>query len=211
MKSFLITIALCTVVGLSANCMAQETDTPEVPTSQQSQEVAPGTSQEVAPDVSPMEKIQGKVDEIADTVNKNEKAQEVSAGILQPIYQAAEWFAFPMFYWVAFMLMVAGVVSFAGQVVLAKLFLLLSGSINLKEIIADAMGLLISVVGLVLTTQAATENSDFTRTPFMVLSAAAVGAVLGLVTYWWGQSQEFAARRGERSASKQNSGNRAKM
>ncbi len=209
MKSCLLAIVVCTVVGLSGNCLAQETDNPDVPTSQETKKETADAAPAEGP--STTEKLQDKVDEIADTVNKNETAKDVSAGILQPIYRAAEWIAFPMFYWVAFMLMVAGVVSFAGQVVFAKLFLLLSGSINLKEIIADSMGLLISAIGLVLTTQAATENSEFTRTPFMVISAAAVGALLGLVCYWWGQGQEFAARRGERSAKKPADQSRARM
>lgn len=204
MKSGLIAIIFCTFLCLPGLCLAQETGDPDVPTSQESKE-------DPAPESGTVEKLQGKVDEIADTINQDERARELSAGILQPIYRGAEWIAFPMFYWVAFMLMTAGVVSFAGQIVFAKLFLLLSGSIDLKEIIADSMGFLISATGLILTTQAATENSEFTRTPFMVLSAAAVGVVLGLVTYWWGQSQEFAARRGVRAARKPADQNRTKM
>jgi uncharacterized membrane protein YebE (DUF533 family) len=91
--------------------------------------------------------------------------------------------------------MVAGVVSFAAQLVLSKFFLLFKLSINLKEILSDALGLLISVVGLVLTTQAATQNSNFPESAVAVVSATAVGAVAGLVFYWWGQQQEFKAAR----------------
>jgi len=139
------------------------------------------------------EKIKDQVSEIGKTIDKVPAVQEASAGILQPIYQAAEYIGFPAFYWVAFALMTAGLISFAGQLVFAKLFLLFRLHLNIKEIMADILGLLISVVGLILTTQAATENSEFTRSPIAVISSAAVGVVLGLVFYWWGQSQEFRA------------------
>jgi hypothetical protein len=49
-----------------------------------------------------------------------------------------------------------------------------------------------------LTTQAAAENSTFTQSPFAVLSAAAVGIVVGFLHYRWGQSQELAAVEGRR-------------
>ena len=59
----------------------------------------------------------------------------------------------------------------------------------------DVVGLLISAVGLVLTTQAAAENSaSFVQSPSAVVSAAVVGALLGFVfgvgvvvalTYGW--------------------------
>ena len=101
--------------------------------------------------------------------------------------------AFPSFYWIAFSLMVAGVVSFAFQLVFAKFFLLFKMSVNVKEILGDFLGLLISVVGLVLTTQAATQNSNFAENSVSVLSATILGALLGFVFYWWGQKQEFQA------------------
>ncbi len=55
---------------------------------------------------------------------------------------------------------------------------------------------MISVVGLVLTTQAAAENSTFTQSPAAVLSATAVGAVAGLWFYRKGQRQELEAALG---------------
>ncbi len=139
-----------------------------------------------------------KAAEIAVKIDENEAAREAAAGILQPIYIAAETLAFPAFYWLAFALMAAGVVSFALQLVLGKLVVLSKGSINLKEILSDAISLIISVIGLVLTTQAATENSTFTQSAALVLSSAAVGAVLGLFLYRWGQSLEVSAVAGQR-------------
>ena len=65
---------------------------------------------------------------------------------------------------------------------------------------SDLLGLVISLLGLVLTTQAATENSTFTSSPAAVLSAAVVGALAGLIFYVWGQSTEFAAARRARVA-----------
>lgn len=141
------------------------------------------------------EKLKDNVEELGNTLNEMSTVQDASAGILEPIYQAAEWMAFPSFYWIAFALMVAGVVSFAGQLVFAKLFLLFKASFDIKEILGDALGLIISVVGLVLTTQAATENSGFPDNAIAVVSATAVGALLGIVFYWWGQKQEFKAAR----------------
>ena len=139
-----------------------------------------------------------KVAEIAEQVDQDERAQEVSAGILQPIYQLAEAIAFPAFHWVAFAVMATGVVSFALQIVLAKLAVLMRGSLSFKEILSDALGLVISLTGLVLTTQAAAENSTFTTSPAAVLSASAVGVVAGFVFYLWGQSQELQAAKGRK-------------
>jgi len=139
-----------------------------------------------------------KVSEIARQVDQDERAQEVSAGILDPIYRLAEAMAIPSFHWIAFAFMATGVVSFALQLVLAKLAVLLRGSISLKEVLSDALGFVISVVGLVLTTQAAAENSTFTTSPAAVLSASAVGVIAGFIFYMWGQSQELEAARGRK-------------
>ncbi len=141
---------------------------------------------------------QQKTEEIAEKLDKSEQAQEVTAGILQPIYVLAEAMAFPSFHWVAFTFMTAGVISFALQLVLGKLVVLTKMSLNLKEILSDMLGLIISLIGLVLTTQAAAENSTFTDSPAAVLSAAAVGALIGLVFYWWGQAEEVQAALGRK-------------
>ena len=138
-------------------------------------------------------KLKDQVGEIGNTLNESPAVQEVTAGILEPIYALAQYMAFPSFYWIAFSLMVAGVVSFAFQLVFAKFFLLFKMSVNVKEILGDFLGLLISVVGLVLTTQAATQNSNFADNSVSVLSATILGALLGFVFYWWGQKQEFQA------------------
>ena len=151
---------------------------------------------EAISDSSVAEKLENQVRDIGKTLNESETVQEVSAGILQPIYQAAEWIGFPAFYWIAFAVMVAGVISFAGQLVFAKFFLLFCGRLNIREIAADTLGLAISAIGLILTTQAATQNSEFTRSPAAVVSAAVVGGLAGLVFYWWGQREEFDAARG---------------
>ncbi len=145
---------------------------------------------------------QDKVEAIAGEIDENETAQEASSSILNPIYQLAERFSFPAFHWIAFALMVTGVVSFALQLVLAKLFVLSKLGLSLTEILSDALGFVISVVGLVLTTQAATENSNFTASPFAVLSATATGVVAGFIFYLWGQSQEVQALKGRRAGVK---------
>lgn len=142
------------------------------------------------------------VEGVFEQIDKNPQAQEVSAGVLQPIYTVAEHLAFPAFHWVAFALMATGVVSFALQLVLGKLVVLSRMGLSFKEIISDALGLVISVIGLVLTTQAAAENSTFTQSPAAVLSASAVGVILGFIFYLWGQSQEIEAARGRSAAAR---------
>jgi len=139
-----------------------------------------------------------KIDVLADEVNKSAQAQEVRAGILKPIYNLAERFSFPTFHWVAFALMVTGVVSFALQLVLGKLVVLTRMGFSLTEVLSDALGLAVSLIGLVLTTQAATENSDFTANAAAVLSATAVGVLAGIIFYVWGQRQELQAVEGRR-------------
>jgi len=139
-----------------------------------------------------------KADEFSQHVNESETAQETSAGILQPIYALAEYLSFPTFHWFAFAVMVTGAVSFALQLFLGKLALLFRMGLSLTEIISDAFGLLICLVGLVLTTQAVTENSNFTKSPAAVISAVIIGLVVGFVLYRWGQSQEVQALEGRK-------------
>ena len=142
---------------------------------------------------APAQKAPENLEDVARQVDQSQQAKEITAGILTPIYQVAEKLSFPMFHWVAFALMVTGVVSYALQLVLAKLVVLMRMSISLTEILSDALGLVISVIGLVLTTQAAAQNSTFTQSPASVLSAAIVGGVAGFVFYVWGQRQEVQA------------------
>jgi len=139
-----------------------------------------------------------RVGDVARTLDQNPRVQDASTSILEPIYQAARAITFPAFYWVAFALMAAGVVSYAFQLVLGKLVVLAKGSFNIREIFSDAVGLAISVIGLVLTTQAATDNSTFAESPSSVLSAAATGIILGLILYRWNQSEEVDAVHGRR-------------
>jgi len=137
-------------------------------------------------------------DAVAESVDEHRRAKEVSAGILKPIYRLAEAFSFSAFHWIAFAAMVAGVVSFALQLTLGKLVVLARAGFSIAEILSDALGLTVSLVGLVLTTQAAAENSSFTSSAAAVLSATAVGAITGFVFYLWGQRQELEAVEGRR-------------
>ncbi|QDV77472.1 hypothetical protein [Botrimarina mediterranea] len=134
----------------------------------------------------------------AAAIDQNAQAQEIAGGVLAPIYHLAEAFSFPAFHWVAFCIMTVGVVSFALQLTLGKLVVLTRGGFSLSEILSDAVGLIVSLVGLVLTTQAATQNSTFTQSSFSVLSSAGVGVVLGLIFYLWGQRIELQATKGRR-------------
>lgn len=136
---------------------------------------------------------QEKVDKLAEQFNEDERSRQVKDSLLKPIYLLAENLSFPAFHWVAFAAMSAGVVSFALQLVLGKLAVLARAGFSLMEILSDGLGLLISVIGLVLTTQAATENSSFTENPFAVVSAAGAGLLVGLVFYSTGKRQELQA------------------
>jgi hypothetical protein len=98
-----------------------------------------------------------------------------------------------MFHWLAFAVMATGVVSYALQLVLGKLVVLSRMGFSPSEILSDTLGLVISAIGLVLTTQAAAENSTFTHSPASVLSATAVGVIAGFIFYRWGQAQEVQA------------------
>jgi hypothetical protein len=168
--------------------------------------------QEVLPDSSPAapapeeglstEGAKLQAQEIAKQVDQSPQAQKVSAGILEKIYLLAEKLESPMFYWGAFALMATGVASFALQLGLGKLFVLARMSISLTEILSDTLGLAISLVGLVLTTQAAAQNSSFTDSPASVLSASAVGVVLGFLFFRWGTAQELAAADGRKIPAK---------
>ena len=89
--------------------------------------------------------------------------------------------------------MATGVVS-ALQLVLGKLVVLSKMGFSPAEILSDAHGFVVSAIGLVLTTQSGgPERPRFTASPFAVLSASAVGLVVGFVFYRWGQSQEVQA------------------
>lgn len=142
------------------------------------------------------EKVETETERIAKQVDKDPHAIKVSAGILQPIYIVAENLSFPAFHWLAFALMSAGVVSYALQLAIGKLVVLMRLGFSLKEILSDLVGLAISIIGLVLTTQAAAENSSFTQSPAAVISATVVGAAGGIILYLWGQSQEIQAAAG---------------
>ena len=192
----ILSVSVVTLLVLCGS-VAVWAQAPDAPAPVASDAAAPATPEAVA-----LESASAKVDEIAEKVNQDERAQKVSAGILDHIYQLAERLSFPMYHWVAFALMVSGVVSFALQLTLGKLFVLAKLSISPSEILGDIQGLVISLVGLVLTTQAAAENSTFTQSPASVLSATAAGAAVGYLFYRWGKAQELAAADGRKVVAK---------
>jgi ABC-type multidrug transport system fused ATPase/permease subunit len=203
MKTLLLSIAAVLFLT-TASGLAQE-DSAAVPTDAATSNDDSTTQPDAPPETEIADKAkdlasetQAKVEEVAEQVDQNPMAQKAADGVLGPIYKLAESLNFAAFHWLAFAIMASGVVSFALQLVLGKLALLFRGSLNLREIFSDAIGLIISVVGLVLTTQAAAENSTFTHSPAAVLSAAATGILFGFVLYRWGQAQEVHALTGRR-------------
>ncbi|RCS53100.1 hypothetical protein DTL42_09500 [Bremerella cremea] len=213
----LLSLIVLAFVVFSPPAWGQDEPTPELPPTPQVENAAApeagkvqeGTNAEAktepaAPEPKeikePPTEMPKDIEKIADKVDQSTAAKDTSAGILTPIYMLAEAFSFPLFHWVAFSLMFAGVVSFALQLVIGKLVVMAHLGFSPREIISDAFGLVISVIGLVLTTQAAVENSSFTQSPFLVISASVVGAVFGLLMYFWGQAQEVEAVQGRRAA-----------
>ena len=196
-----LSLPLAALLVLVTTSWAQESD---VETTEEAEpttvEKVTETLEEQVPQA--LEEAREKADAVAEAVDKNDRAQEVSAGILKPIYRLAEAFSFPMFHWAAFAVMVAGVVSFALQLTIGKLVVLSRFGFSLAEILSDALGLVVSVVGLVLTTQAAAENSNFTTSAAAVLSATIVGGFAGFIFYMWGQKHELEAVEGRRTAAK---------
>lgn len=203
-----LSLALALVLVCAPVAWSQESDESDLEENAQQtagSDTEENTQQPVESDLE--EKAQQTVDSaketagaVAEAVDQNQQAQDASAGILQPIYRLAERFSFPAFHWLAFAVMVTGVVSFALQLTIGKLVVLSKFGFSLAEVLSDALGLTVSLVGLVLTTQAATENSEFTESAVAVLSATAVGAIVGIVFYVWGQKQELQAVAGRRSA-----------
>jgi hypothetical protein len=191
------TVAVAAVLEAAVPLWAQESQEPQqdVP---QSQPEAQAPQQEAGGGLldranQRVGEAQAKFDDVRQQVNESKEAQLVRAGILKPLYVLAEQFSFPAFHWLAFAVMVTGVVSFALQLTLGKFVAISRHGFSLMEVLTDALGLVVSLVGLVLTTQAAAENSSFTASAFAVLTATGVGALLGIIFYWWGQRQELLA------------------
>lgn len=148
----------------------------------------------------PSSELPEQLQTIAKDVDNSETAKETSAGILTPIYKVAEALEFPAFHWLAFALMLAGVIGFALQLVIGKLVVMAHLGFSIREILSDVLSFVISLFGLVLTTQAAAQNSTFTQSPFAVLSASLLGLILGIMLYFWGQAQEVEAVKGRSAA-----------
>jgi hypothetical protein len=184
--TLLLTVAFCYSFAVGPDRVLA--DNPITETAEETLDVAAETLGDAKEEIS----------SLAKKVDADPSAKQISAGILSPIYGLAEHLSFPAFHWIAFALMSAGVVGFALQLVLSKLVLLTKMSFSFREILSDTLGLLISLVGLVLTTQAAAENSHFTQSSAAVISSTLVGILVGFILYRWGQSQEIEAAIGRR-------------
>ncbi|MBA2113057.1 hypothetical protein [Bremerella alba] len=201
----LIALVFCVV---QSSAWAQESDAPAPAEEAATVEAGTPEAAEAAPSDDakelakpeevnePAGELPEQLEGIAKQVDDSETAKETSAGILTPIYMVAEALEFPAFHWLAFALMLAGVIGFALQLVIGKLVVFAHMGFSFSEILSDALSFVISLVGLVLTTQAAAQNSTFTQSPFAVLSASLLGLILGIMLYSWGQAQEVEAVRG---------------
>ncbi len=191
-RAMKLATACAVLLTMCAPVLAQEVAAPE--TAAPAETAVPADEQ----DKPVLETAQDELAEVSERVDQSEQADRVRAGILNPIYSLAERFSFSAFHWVAFAIMVTGVVSFALQLTLGKLVVLSRASFSPSEILSDLLGLAVSLIGLVLTTQAATENSNFTTSAFSVISSTCTGAIAGLLFYVWGQRQELQAVTGRK-------------
>ncbi len=192
--SFTAVTSFCLISALLTHGEPAFALQPESPTETPTESVEPAPTG----DRNIISEFTETTEEVRQQVDQSEDAQKVSAGILQPIYAMAEFMSFSWFHWIAFALMMSGVVSYALQLVLGKLVVLLRGGFSLAEILTDVQGLLISLLGLFFITQAATENSTFTSSAAAVLSATVAGGMVGFVFYLWAQSAEIQAVKGRR-------------
>ena len=179
---------------------ADESKSTEEPAATEGTESTDATAEtDEAQSTSAVDSARDALNAAAEVVEKSKQVNDVSAGILQPIYLLAERFGFPQFHWLAFAVMVCGVVSFALQLTLGKLVVLAKLGFSFGAVMLDVLGLSVSLVGLVLTTQAAAENSSFTQSAVGVVSATACGILVGLLFYVWGQRQELQALAGRKA------------
>jgi hypothetical protein len=133
-----------------------------------------------------------KINDATSKLDTNEDAQLATDNILAGIKTFGDKVvAIPGFYWIAFAMMTAGLVSYLLQLVLGKLIMLARFHFSVTEILSDGLGLLISAIGLMLLTQAATAEGLVIDRPSFVLTAAGVGAFFGLIFYFRGQTQEL--------------------
>ncbi|MEW4565002.1 hypothetical protein AB1K70_20925 [Bremerella sp. JC770] len=202
---FLITLIFCVAASPT---WAQDAETPapaEEAAAAVEADTADAQEQLARPEEvnEPAGELSEQLEGIAKQVDDSETAKETSAGILTPIYLVAESLEFPAFHWLAFALMLSGVIGFALQLVIGKLVVFAHLGFSLREILSDLLSFVISLVGLVLTTQAAAQNSTFTQSPFAVLSASLLGLILGIMLYFWGQAQEVDAVKGRTAAAAQ--------
>lgn len=193
----ILTILFCVIlVAAGQNAVGQQDNNNQNNDNQANQQDQEGDNNKSIGDTAEdlTKQAEKKVDEIKESVDKNEDAKEAAESILNPIYKLVESFeSVSYFYWIAFALMSAGVISYALQLVLGKLFMLFKGRFSIAEVLSDGLGLVISLVGIGLTTQAATENSQFTESAALVLSSAVVGAIIGILMFMWGVSLEAKA------------------
>ncbi len=213
MSRFIASIVLITLIGccIASVAWAQDAATPPVEEAATVEAGSPDADETPAADSDagvaepeevnePEGELPDQLKDIAKEVDDSETAKETSAGILTPIYMVAEALEFPAFHWLAFALMLAGVIGFALQLVIGKLVVFAHLGFSLREILSDVLSFVISLFGLVLTTQAAAQNSTFTQSPFAVLSASLLGLILGIMLYFWGQAQEVEAVKGRTAA-----------
>ena len=159
------------------------------------QEEAKAAKDEARPAVGDAVK---KIDEVVEQVDQSEQAQNVKSNILAPIYSLAERFSFPAFHWLAFAVMVTGVVSFALQLVMGKLVVLSRFSLSPTEILSDVLGL----AGKSHRFGAHDPGRDgklqlHLERVFRALGHRG-GRDTGIVFYVWGQRQELQAVEGRR-------------
>lgn len=129
----------------------------------------------------------------AEAMANSEEGRKTADSVLKWIH-SAELLYRPWLNWVLVMVGIALFISHAGQLVIGKLWKLIRGrGFDLGEIINDFLVAGFSAMGLPAVLILPVGGESFISNPFAVLSAAAVGMVLGVYLYGHGINQEMKA------------------
>ena len=135
------------------------------------------------------EQTMDKVEALANS----EEGKKTADSVLKWIH-SAELLYRPWLNWVLVMVGIALFISHAGQLVIGKLWKLIRGrGFDVGEIINDFLVAGFAAMGLPAVLILPVGGESFISNPFAVLSAAAVGMVLGVYLYGHGVNQEMKA------------------
>ncbi len=133
----------------------------------------------------------------AEEFEQSERAKKASAAVLEWV-QSAEQLYRPWINWCLIAVGIGLFISHAGQLILGKLWALVRGKgFNFFECVNDFLVAAFAGLSLPVVLLIPTGHGAFISSPIMVLSAAAVGMILGVILYTHGMKQEMLAAQEE--------------